>query len=284
MVIIIVLDGVNEMNANTCGDLKLEIDFSLLRAYFNVSPAGLEQPSMTLPARELLKADALNVVFEQSGTVLRATSKELPASVLGLSLYGLAASQLIVLAQYSMWVDLTVDNLEFQLQPHETYVTPGYRIRRLKFDSVPDGNFREAFLEEAWRNFFTLTVVPLVGRIAAFAGVKPQLIWNQFAGRQSQLRDYIHENEEREEILGNFEREDTLLSGLAPEWFGLRRNPFVHKPKYIENPYQEGKKMMIRSSCCLYDKRENGKKCYNCPRLTEQERLEQWNQMKTGSS
>nr|WP_279590354.1 (2Fe-2S)-binding protein [Paenibacillus lupini] len=30
----------------------------------------------------------------------------------------------------------------------------------------------------------------------------------------------------------------------------------------------------MHSSCCMYDRRENGTKCYTCPRMTSDEREE----------
>jgi ferric iron reductase protein FhuF len=85
--------------------------------------------------------------------------------------------------------------------------------------------------------------------------------------------DYIMENEPNKDVKDRFAEDYETLCELSPEVFNLKKNPFIHKPKYISNPYEEPEKpMLIRSSCCMYYKKENGTLCYNCPRMTPQER------------
>ena len=86
------------------------------------------------------------------------------------------------------------------------------------------------------------------------------------------MRDYVREYETREDVRARFEADFAVLTSLPAELFGLRRNPYVHEPVYIDNPYRPGTTMMMRSACCMYYCREDGAKCYNCPGLSEAER------------
>jgi len=229
---------------------------------------------LSVPAAELHLADRMQAALGLSKDAYRALDMSLPASFIGLSVFGLCATQLLILAQTNRWIDLSPDNLTFQLEPHESHLHAGYRIEQVRLDELPASEERMPMLTEAWTRFHRDTTVPLVESAARHAGVKPQLIWNQFPARQSFLRDYIREHERRPDVLARFHDEDRLLSSLPPALFHLRKNPFVHRPKYIPSPYQEGRNMIIRSSCCMYYKREDGKKCFHCPMLTEREREE----------
>lgn len=258
------------------------IDFSLLKTYFHISPEGADHPELTLPAAELLEAAPMLDLLQRTQQQYKALDLELPASFIGLSLYGLTAAQLILLAQYDVWVDLSLDNLDFQHEAHDDHAHAGYKLRELRTQSVPTGAERASFIVTAWTHQFQQTVVPLIENVARQAGVKPQMIWSQFGGRQSFLRDYIHENIQHEALLARFDDEDRRLSELPADLFGMRRNPYIHNPRRIASPYTEGKTVIIRSSCCMYYKREEGRKCYNCPMLTDTERESMKQTIQTG--
>ena len=250
------------------------VDFRLFRRFFMISPEGAEHPTWTMPVDDLLRDDAMREAFRICGQPYRAIGPFLPASFIGLSVYGLAAVQLMVLAETGRWIDLTPSNLIFEVTVREGYADIGYRIRHVRLSDVPAGEARDAGLRDVWTAFHRNTVIPLVERITGEAGVKPQLVWNQFPSRHAFLRDYMREHETRPEVLARFEREDALLGSLPAGLFRLRKNPYLHEPQYIPSPYEEGKTIMIRSACCMYYRREQGTKCYNCPILSERDREE----------
>lgn len=99
------------------------------------------------------------------------------------------------------------------------------------------------------------------------------MIWQQFGALLANVKDYVHEHIPVPAMVDSFDLGYRTISEQVPaEAFGLRRNPFVHTPRYVDNPYEPGGQMMMKSSCCMYDKRENGVKCYSCPMLTPDER------------
>lgn len=250
-------------------------DFSLATSYFHISPEGANNPLEEMPATDFLhNPTRLREMMETAGKPIQAYNLDLPASFFGTSLCNLCLTKLLFLTQYNKRLDLSLGNLTFQIEVHHNYLHLGYKINELLYKDVPSDN-EEAFLLEDWQSFITQTITPAVESIAKVANVKSAMIWLQFGGILGMLKDYIYKNEKNDEIIERFNRHAQLLSeSLSPSLFHRTKNPFKHNIRYIDNPYQPGEQYVLRSSCCLYDCRINGEKCYVCPRLTEKEREE----------
>jgi ferric iron reductase protein FhuF len=249
------------------------IDFSVLQSHLRISPDGSEDAVHSIRAAELLKPEAMEELLSRSAPMLKATSRELPASFIGLAFFNICAAKLLLLSQQQALLDLSLDNLVFELIPGAKYPQSSFRLIETRYSGVPQQD-REAFVQRELAGFFEQTMNPIVASIAAAASIKTDLIWNQYGGRMIYINNFVQANEPREDVRALFARDYELLRSLAPEVFGRRRNPFIHQPRYIDSLYEPGKPLMIKSSCCHYDKREEGIKCYSCPRATESERIQ----------
>lgn len=244
------------------------IDYALVKSYYNISPEGVEAPVFELNGEALLDSAAADAMLGRYGELLRATSPLLPASFAGLAANHLVSTLLIVLAQHDAVLALTPDRLKLQIGVNGSYPRIGFMLLDPMPSAVPAGD-RGAFVRDAFERLLRGTVVPFVQTVSAAAGVKPALIWNQAAGQTYFLRDAVRRREAREDVRARFEHDFAMLTNLPVELFGQRRNPYRHTPVYIDNPFQPGTQMMMRSACCMYDRREGGAKCYNCPGMTE---------------
>ena len=249
------------------------MDLTLLKTFFEISVEEKTEPALSVPAVDLLKAEAMGEALRHSGEMLKATGVELPASFLGMNFFNLIASKQLVLGLYNRMLDLPLDNLTFHIVDHGDHIHGGFRIHELRWKEASAVD-REAWLAGEWTSYFQTVMNPMLDSVAWSAGVKPDLIWNQFAGQMRFCLDYMEETMGNPEIMERFQRDYELLLRLAPEVFNRKRNPFEFKPRYLDSPYSPGKKLIMRSSCCMYDKRENGVKCYSCPRLLPAEREE----------
>jgi ferric iron reductase protein FhuF len=252
------------------------MDFSLVEAYFHISPKGTANSVYSVCASALLQPKTSDEVLRRCAELLKALTLQLPASFVGLSFFNLCAALQLVLSQSNRLLDLSLDNLVFQIKPDGDYVQGCFRIVKTRWEELPaEGEQRNAVLLKRLTAFYQGTITPVVEAFAARAGVKPDLIWNQFGARMASLLDYVNEHEQREDVRNRFADDYALLAGaLPPSVFNRRRNPFAHAPRYLDSPYRPGEKIMMRSSCCMYYCRIGGEKCYNCPRLTERQRAE----------
>jgi Ferric iron reductase FhuF-like transporter. len=251
--------------------MAANLDFSLIKMYFHISPEGADHPILEMRGDQFLDMDITKQTLLEAGKLVQANGLDLPASFAGTSFAKLCATQLLMFAQYHIILDLTLPNLMFQTEAHDDHAHLGYRILELQTIQAPTEG-QEAWLAAQVEQFIRETVRPAVNAIAQAAGVKPQMIWQQYGGVLAYVRDYVHENIPIPSMAESFETGYRVITELPAEAFGVRRNPFVHKPRYIASPYSPEDKLMMHSSCCMYDKRENGVKCYTCPMLTPNER------------
>jgi len=253
-----------------------QLDFSLAELYFHTSPTGAKHPVFEMPAAQFLDAEQVRHAFEQAGRLVQAHGNDLPASFIGTSMCNLCAIQFIMYAQHGVVLDLTLPNLTFQIEQHDDHAHLGFRIERVRTTEPPaDGAYE--WLAQYFTAFVEHTVKPSVLAMADAAGLKPQAIWQQFGGIVAYVREYVQTYISVPSVVEAFELAfRAMTEGVPAETFGLRRNPFVHQPRYVDNPYDPNpdSRMMMKSSCCFYDKRDNGVKCYSCPKLTESERDE----------
>jgi ferric iron reductase protein FhuF len=254
--------------------MEQPMDLSLLKHFFHISLTGEEDAVTTIPGTDLLRREQMDAIISQSGTLLKATGTELAASFVGMAFFGVCASIQLILASHNRLLDLTLANMEFQIDMHEDHIHGCFKIRELRWKEAPEAaQDRDAWVAAELTSFYRNEIRPVVEIAAASAGVKPELIWSQYGARMAYALDYVEGIEKRPEVLERFRQDyQTLVRAVPAEVFGRRKNPFEHKPRYIDSPYVAGKKLMMRSSCCMYDRRENGEKCYNCPMLLPEER------------
>lgn len=263
-----------------------QMDFTLVETYFHISPGGAAHPVHELPAVDFLIREISHATLIKAGNMVQATGMELAASFVGMSFFNLCITNLIFAAQYNRYLDLSLQNLTFQLELHNDHAHLGFKINELRWTEVPhnDGD-RKAFLEHAFSSYFKNEINAIVEAVAVSADVKSAMIWNQVGGQIHFVRDYVNENIQDPALLANFQRDFDVLVGLPAEVFNRKRNPFIHKPRYIDNPWTpEGGKLMLNSSCCMYECRIDGQKCYTCPRMLPEEREERRKLVAAGSN
>lgn len=253
--------------------MEASFDFKMVKIYYHVSPEGAEFPVYQTAATNLLQPALLREALSESGQVVQATSLALPASFMGASLCQLSLIQLLFAAAYDRLIDLSPENLVYQVERHGEHAHLGYRIREVRSAAIPSApDNRDAFMTRHWQQYFTAFVTPALERIAAAADLKAEAIWQQFGGQTSYLKNFVQTHEPRAAVVAQLLHDCERLGELPAEWFNSKRNPYPHKPRFVENPLRTDEKWMLKSSCCLYDRRVNGKMCYTCPRMTTEAR------------
>ncbi|MEK3881277.1 (2Fe-2S)-binding protein [Paenibacillus sp. PL2-23] len=258
-----------------------ELDFTLIKTYYHISPEGAEAPLYELPASELLERSKAVEALKEVGRLWKSTSMELPASFTGMTFFNLGLMNMLFAATHHQFLRIPLDKLTFQLEWHHDHVHIGYRINELNAQPVPvEPELRHTALQELWRVFLQETAIPGIEAIAEAGGVKPELIWNQFGAQIHSVMAYIRTDPNISALTEQLASDFRIIEALPAEAFQRRRNPYVHTPKYIDNPRSlpDGK-YILRSSCCMYDRREGGQKCYNCPQMLPQERDERRKQI-----
>ncbi|WP_201007371.1 (2Fe-2S)-binding protein [Paenibacillus glycanilyticus] len=250
-------------------------DFSLVKMYYHISPEGAEHPIYDIPATGFFDPATLQEALKRSGETVQAISNALPASFIGTSLCKVSIVQLLFASMYNRLLDMYPDNMNYQVEMHDDHAHLGYKIKELRSIPVPtEPEERKAFLLQHWAEYFTNFVTPAIEAIAEAGDLKPDAIWQQFSGQLKMTQDFVAAHMQMPQLTEQFLADSKLLAEfLDPALFNRRRNPYyLANPRYVENPYNTEEKWLIPSSCCMYDRRENGTKCYTCPRMTHDER------------
>ncbi|WP_239616193.1 (2Fe-2S)-binding protein [Cohnella mopanensis] len=249
------------------------MDLKMFEEHFHISTSGSDDPILSVPLTDVLHADKMKEVLQQGSILVKGIGLELAVSFIGLAFFGLAATKQIVMSQYNRKLDLSLDNLTLQLEAHNDHAHVVFQIKELKWIDLPTID-RDAAMVEEWTRYFSDTVNPLVETAASAAGLKPAIIWNQYGARIAYVMDYLRQITPEGPLRQVIDADYLLLAGLPGETFNRRKNPFDHTPCYLDSPYSPGSQIILRSACCMYYKRENGTKCYNCPILKVDERAE----------
>lgn len=248
-----------------------QIDLSLLQRFFSLSQEGAEYPFFEVPAMDLLQPEHMEEALKVCKHYLKAYQLDLPASFLGLSYFYIGAAVQTCLSLYNQVIDYSLPNFILQLKDQGNYIQVIFKMKNISTVSLHPSNRKEQVkrsLSEVYQN----NILPLVQVTASQAEIKPDLIWAQYGARMTYVHDILLKQELRKEIKLRITDDQELLMALPPEVFNRKRNPFMYRPRYADNPWQPGEPMLIRSSCCLYYNREGGDFCYNCPKLSRKER------------
>ncbi|MEF3303426.1 hypothetical protein [Paenibacillus sp. GYB003] len=238
---------------------------------FHISAKGADNPDCSVRAIDLLEREPMLGLLTRYGEMMKAHGLELAVSFFGVGLFGLVAANHWAMSRCGRLPDLSLVQLTVQLEVRDYGGQFVFKLGDAAWTDLPE-NRREAFVEEAWVRYFQEQLNPLVESAASAAGLKSGLIWNQYGSTAAFYMDYIRETVPAGEELERCEADFAILRGLPGSVFNRRSNPFRHTPRYAPNPFQPDKPIMIRSACCMYDKRENGTKCYYCPIVSDSER------------
>ncbi|WP_158606770.1 (2Fe-2S)-binding protein [Paenibacillus ginsengarvi] len=247
------------------------LDFSLAETYFHISPRGSDNPLFETPAVSLLQPQTMDSLLSLGRDMLRGLDLTISGSFLGLAFFGLPAAVLSFMYQYDGVLDLSLDNLTAQVESHGDHPHLVLKINEVRLKQLPETGRNEAMAREL-AELFRHSVTPVIELACARIGCKPDLVWNQFGSRMISVNEFILQRAASEAMKDKYRQHYELLVSLAPEEFNHRKNPYVHKPRYIESAYDPQKQVLVRSSCCMWYRKENGVKCYTCPILKDTQR------------
>lgn len=255
-------------------EMTTAYDFSLIKMYLHISPEGADHILDEMPAVDFFQPARLEDMLRKTGETVQAIDNQLAGSFFGTSLCNLCITKLYFLSAYNKVLDLSLDHLLFQIDYEEGHghAHLGYKINQLITQDIPSEN-GEAFVLADWEHFIVTTVRPAVEAIASAASMKPEMIWQQFGGLAGMMMEFVHAMQLPEQVKDGFNYHFKLLTeSISLEVFNRKRNPFQWTRRYVANPLKPDENWVMRSSCCLFDRRADGTKCYVCPRMTPEER------------
>ncbi|WP_148449973.1 IucA/IucC family C-terminal-domain containing protein [Gorillibacterium timonense] len=148
---------------------------------------------------------------------------------------------------------------------------------------LPEGEERNRAVRLAMDSFYGEIIRPVLEAVAAAAGVPARTLWATLATNLKYAQDRLDEQELPSLLRNNFARDFAYLMKEMPGTVtGTgERNPFDVRFRYADSPYEPGKKVLIRATCCLAYKTDTEYGyCYNCPKLSQAERAEHYRKIR----
>ncbi|MFE6076457.1 (2Fe-2S)-binding protein [Paenibacillus sp. NPDC057886] len=231
----------------------------------------LHEPShmlLAIPAKDLLHESNMLHLLDTYGPLIKSGERFVTAAFVCNWLASLCnGMQNMLFCGETFIYNLSLDNLIVQLYTDGHYPLISFKIKNTSRIHVPDQS-REEWLINALNTFYREHVRPLLETLAKVVQINVLSLWGQVISTL-----YGHIEEEPPPLSGENSKGSIhaiLRNGLRVGTFGLQKNPFKIKLRYIEHPNDPNSQILVKSVCCLAYRLDAGfGYCYSCPRLKE---------------
>ncbi|WP_429841299.1 Fe-S oxidoreductase [Brevibacillus sp. FIR094] len=251
-----------------------EWDDDFIAQRFDLTSKPRPNALFSMKARDLVDPTHMNELVQIYAPLIKA--HELTAAGTYISSW-LTSPSLGLSYMISVWnraLTMTLDNMTIELfyeddYPQFAFVIPAYEIVEAP-TSVAE---RAIWLKECYRAYFQDFLHPLLTTLAKVTGNPEAMLWGQFPTKFNYHTDafvaLVEQDSIKQQVMADY---DVLCHQLEGESFGLQKNPFRVRVRWIEDIRDPQAKVRIKNQCCLYYKTGEQKYCYTCPRIKEDER------------
>ncbi|WHX33162.1 (2Fe-2S)-binding protein [Brevibacillus agri] len=245
-----------------------------LAEQFHLTTTHRTDALLSIKASDLLKARHAEQLVQTYAPLIKAHDQKPVGTYAASWLSGLALGLQYALSVWNVAIRIPLDQLTIELYDADGYVQFSFVVDEWhKAEGPSTSTARSAWRAEQYRQFYGHTLRPLFQVLADATGNPLKMIWGQLPTRFNYYLDTIVQ-EAREEAIRQRLRDDyaALCDELDGECFGLPKNPFAVKVRWVEDMRDPNKQVRLKNQCCLYYQTGDGQYCYTCPRLKEDER------------
>ncbi|NEW05858.1 hypothetical protein GK047_07490 [Paenibacillus sp. SYP-B3998] len=250
------------------------VDFKQLEEKFFLTLYEPYNTVLTMPAFDLIQVENMMRLIDTYSPLIKAGERSTTAAFFCSWFAGVCgAMQNMLFRGDGVILDLSLWNLSVQLYAGAQYPLFSFKINEVRFIEIPNMD-RDAWCKKVLYSFYKEHVRPLIEVLSQLAQISVIPLWGQiintlYAQMEEELAEASDE-ESKKSILYHYK---ILTHGVDAGAFGLRKNPFDIKLKFIENPSNPDQKMLVKTACCLAYRLDTGfGYCYSCPRLKEKDR------------
>jgi ferric iron reductase protein FhuF len=222
---------------------------------------------------DLLTAFGMDRLLKETGEYIGATKPHVAGSLFVKRYYcQVPLAALYSITQLQRSFDFSLANLSFGFDEDRQWCI---RIKHTQMSVCPPQD-RERWRQERVYRLFTETVGPVFRTVAERTGVGMSTLWAHLSFAvyhryELWLKGATFETERRR-IHDDFH---FLTSDAPAGWFeGVEQNPFAEEYVYFPHPKEEGTSVRLRQKCCFNYCLPEGRYCYTCPGLSEEERVQ----------
>ncbi|WP_419875420.1 hypothetical protein [Candidatus Pristimantibacillus sp. PTI5] len=250
------------------------VDFRQLEEKFFLTLYEPENTVLTMPASDLIIEEDMMRLIDTYGLLIK-TEERSAAAAFFMSWYAgiCSAMQHMLFRGDELLLDLSLSNVTVQLYAGDHYPLFSFKINEQRFRKIPITG-GDAWRKKTLDSFYRENITPLIVTLSRLVQMSAIPLWGQIVNAlYSQMEEELgdaSDEKSRKMIVYPFQM---LKWGIDASAFGLRKNPFDIKLRYIEHPTIPEKKIRLKTACCLaYRLNTEFDYCYECPRLNEKDR------------
>ncbi|AZK48885.1 (2Fe-2S)-binding protein [Paenibacillus lentus] len=251
---------------------RLAIDYQFLEQQCHVIGDCREQAIYTIAGLDFLDRQRAERFLTLYQAEIKGLDIQVAATYFAASWRVLCTALQYMVSLTSSRLNFNLENLTLQIVPVRQFPTIFFVLHSSSELTWPEGEASE-WREAQLGSFYKETLRPVMETAAQVSGLPVTQLWGQLPLGVTyylrQLANQLETEEQRNQLRTNYE----YLRTISPDWFGIRRNPFVLKEILVDNPYSPGEKMPLKPTCCLAYRTDTGLGyCYSCPKLTKKQR------------
>lgn len=253
--------------------MNTELYVSVLDSQFRISVTPQPAAPLQFAAVGLLQKEEGKQFVRQCGDHLGSPSYVVTASVFFKRLLSLVSGGLYAMSVHSAGLDLTLPNVT--LYADENWKMPRFYLHDGNV-SRPEPKGRTQWREQVVLRLIRETLRPLISALRSYTGVHSNVLWSHTAYIVHYYYEEWLRRAETAELRAQIADDFHFLRQVETKLFGLQiKNPLDTSFTIIQHPLDPDLPIRIRRQCCLQYRLQGGRCCYTCPRLDEEQRIEQ---------
>lgn len=251
-----------------------KLDFDTLETKFNIRLVKPTDALYSSSAVELLDPIHMQSFVAYYASLIKALDYKVAAAYFSNWFSGVALALQYTVSIYNIALDLSLPNLTIHVTPVEGHTQVSFCLNRWREQVAPLGEQeRLEWRHDVLAGFYGNTMRPLVESLSSVSNMNVGQIWGQLPTKFSNNLDIFKKStrhlKEKQRLVDDYY---FLTKELSPYIFGRTQNPFDVKFRMVEDLRDPEQQIRMNNVCCQYVRTEEGVYCYNCPRMTDDDR------------
>jgi len=247
------------------------VPFALLEDLFRIR-TSVPSAALQCEAIHLLDEQRGKAFLAEVGTVLQSPSPVVTASLFVKRYLALVMGAFYSMTMHSYGLNIALDNVV--LTAENQWNMPHFVVKNPEGLGTLTGD-RGKWREKIVRHISNENLQPLISAMSAQTGVSPNVLWSHAAYL---IHYYYHEwqkEAQSEELKRQIEEDFLYLKQIddAMLFGSCEKNPIATPFIEMAHPAKPGEIVRLRKHCCMAYRLPEGKCCYTCPKLDEEERV-----------
>ncbi|USB32934.1 (2Fe-2S)-binding protein [Paenibacillus sp. YPG26] len=253
----------------------MKLNYEQFEQLFNIVREEPHDAVLSIQASDLLKEDQAIDFLKAFQAEIKGQDLQVASTYFASAWRGVCVVFQYMISLSETRLDLSLTNLSLHISRKKGYPALFFLLQDAAEHPWP-AQERDRLRADALEGFYRDTLRPVFGMLANVSGLPAAQVWGQLPlGVAYYIRHISGELEHEADRLRLQEDHEYLIKGVDSSVFGLSRNPFNYKPKWIEDLYNPGQLSQMKPTCCLAYRTDTGHGyCYSCPKLTREQREE----------